>query len=114
VAGRGERKQRPVPAYDPVSVRQRALRRLRFRILLLLAIVTLPGLLAPFARHLAGRAVAWALLGEAFFVAAIVAGVLAMRADRSTRHTFAWVGVAAVLVGVGYGCYALSRITGGT
>jgi hypothetical protein len=92
---------------DPVSVRDRALRRLRFRILLLIGVLVVPGLIVPLTRHLTGGALVRAVAGELCFIVAIGAGVLAVRRDRPLRQGFGWVGVAAALVAAGYGCYQL-------
>jgi hypothetical protein len=92
---------------DPFSVRDRALRRLRFRLLLLIGIFVLPGLIVPLTRPLTGGSLVRAVVGEVCFIVAIGAGLLAVRRDRPLRQGFGWVGAAAALVAIGYGCYQL-------
>jgi hypothetical protein len=107
MAGWDGPKRRALIAVDPMSVRDRALRRLRFRILLLIGVFVVPGLIVPLTRHVTGGALVRVVVGELCFIVAIGAGVLASRRDRPLRHGFGWVGVAAALVAVGYGCYQL-------
>ena len=88
------------------AVRARFARTLRFRLLIGLLVLALPGIASPFA-HLSSRRLAFALGGEAFFALAVVAGVLAMLPGRTAKQGFVWVGCAVVLVVASYGFVAL-------
>jgi len=99
MAGRGVDDRR-------AAARARVGRTLRFRLLIGLFVLALPGIASPFA-HLSGRRMAYALAGEAVFALAVVAGVFAMRAGGTAKQGFVWVGCAAGLVVAGYGCVAL-------
>src|SRR5690349_16538272 len=95
-----------VPANEgPLAVRDRMLRRLRLRVLLLPAVVALPGAVGPLVRHLSGGMLVRGILGEVLFVAAIVAGVLAMRRGQPIRQGSVLVAAAVLLVAAGYGVY---------
>lgn len=91
----------------PLAVRDRMLRRLQLRILLLLALLGLPGILAPLVRHVTGGMLVRAVIGEVLFAAAIVAGVLVMPRGRPLKQGFVLVGASAVLVAAGYGSYLI-------
>ncbi|MEV6930821.1 hypothetical protein AB0M46_40905 [Dactylosporangium sp. NPDC051485] len=93
--------RRPGVAYDPGSVRQRALRRLRLRVVLLLALLALPAAAGPFAAHLRAGQLALAVVAEVFLAVAVLTGFLAVRRGAS------WLVATAVLAAAAYGVQAV-------